>query len=127
VTFSLPVNGVVNDNTSWEPLAKIGPRNAVQQLGVRAQRGQQPRRRGAVVEGKLGAQVPVRLAVDDLHRVEVETINHVQRGLPAAPLQVGSWHLLPVQIGVTRQGGNRRPGCGWPISNLRHVAIQSDS
>src|SRR5260221_12435871 len=104
-----------------------GPRNAVQQLGVRAQCGQQPRRRGAVVEGKLGTQVSVRLAVDDLHRVEVETINHVQRGLPATPLQVGSWHLLPVQIGVAPPGGNRSPGNGWQISYLRHVVHQSNS
>src|SRR5262249_38528391 len=69
----------------------------------------------------------VGLTVDDLHRVEVQGINHVQRGLPAAPLQVGSGHLLPVRVGVARQGGNRRPGSGWQISYLRHVAIQSDS
>ena len=101
-----------------------GPRNAAQQLGVRAQCVQQPRRRGAVVEGKLGTQVCIRLAVDDLHRVEVETVNDVQRGLPATPLQVGSWYLLPVQIGVALQGGNRRPGNGWQISYFRHVVLQ---
>ena len=34
VTFSVPVNGVASDSTSWAPVAVIGPREAVQPMSA---------------------------------------------------------------------------------------------
>ncbi|MDG3017223.1 hypothetical protein [Speluncibacter jeojiensis] len=89
-----------------------GLNNASQQCTVDRDRIEQMHYGGASVGGDLGVQVVVaaETAVDELHRMEIEVIRDVQRGVPAGPPQICGGKRPPVAVGIRRQRG--RAGLG---------------